>query len=480
MKRQSPSDSQTRLLHTLNQFLGYSAAVLVPWIGTVVSMHTSALQSTPLAFSFACIAGITIFTGFKPGVVASVANALFFNYLAIFPAHTWSIGTLDFLHTLIILFVGLLITYFCQRQITIGQRLSTVLIVLQARSDALTEAQQGGNSAAWSFRPGDRYTEWEEGGAQVFGRPFSEISSFESLIDSVIKEDREQLREAVEEGIRIGAPLHQEFRVVWPNGETHWLESRGKASVANPGIWRGVTIDVTERKTAESILLRSEKLAAIGRLSATIAHEINNPLESITNLIYLASSDPSLSAKTSNYLRDADREISRLANIARRTLAFARSNHPAGPADLVEVIDNIVAMFGPRCNAQNATLLLENHAARHVAISSDELWQILTNLISNACDALPRSGGVVKISSQMEDGEAVIYVADNGTGIAGKDLDRIFDPFFTTKQDVGTGIGLWVTKELVEKNGGSIAVLSGDAGAEFKTVFRVGLPPAPS
>ncbi|HVT98541.1 MAG TPA: HAMP domain-containing sensor histidine kinase, partial [Acidobacteriaceae bacterium] len=111
-----------------------------------------------------------------------------------------------------------------------------------------------------------------------------------------------------------------------------------------------------------------------------------------------------------------------------------------------------------------------------VSISGDDLRQILTNIVSNACDALPESGGMIRIDAACADGKATITVADNGHGISPENLQRIFDPFFTTKADVGTGIGLWVSKDLVEKSGGHVTVETSNLPPGFRTLFRIELP----
>jgi PAS domain S-box-containing protein len=456
--------------------VGYIAAIVLPWVGINLSIKIHQLQGTPLALSFASIAGITIFTGLWPGVLASVANALIFNYCATAPVQGWSYSARDVIHTGIIVLIGLLVNFFCQRQRTIGDRLRAALASLQARTDSLMEAQQGSNAATWMFNVEDQRTDWTEGGTQVFGRPFSHVADFDSIVCSIVPEDRIHFEDVTGFSLRTGQPLRIEFRVKWPNGDIHWLESRGTPSATNANIWRGVTIDITDRKNAENALVRSEKLAAIGRLSATIAHEINNPLEAVTNLLYLASSDATLAPDTKLYLQGADRELARLANIVRRTLAFVRSKSSAGPADLAEVAESVVAMFRPRCVSHSAEIRLDKAADLKVAAPSDDLWQILTNLVSNACDALANSGGIIEISSIRHERSAVIYVRDNGAGIAAEDIGHIFDPFFTTKPDIGTGIGLSVTRDLVEKNGGRISVHIGNLPPGFRTSFRVELP----
>ena len=142
-----------------------------------------------------------------------------------------------------------------------------------------------------------------------------------------------------------GHSSQSQFRILLPNRETRWLEARGTPSPSGSH-WRGVVMDITTRKNAEIAVLRSEKLAAIGRLSATVAHEINNPLEAATNLIYLASLDTAMSAEARAYLADAERELHRLANIARHTLTFARTKPTGGPTEIGPIIESVVAMFG--------------------------------------------------------------------------------------------------------------------------------------
>jgi two-component system NtrC family sensor kinase len=132
-------------------------------------------------------------------------------------------------------------------------------------------------------------------------------------------------------------------------------------------------------------------------------------------------------------------------------------------------------MFQPRCSSRGIEIRLLGNFNSYVAVPPDDLRQILTNLVSNACDALMDTAGLIEVEITVEDELAVIEVRDTGAGIAVGNLDRVFDAFFTTKEGVGTGIGLWVTKELVEKNGGSISVHSGGGGG-FQTIFRVEFP----
>jgi signal transduction histidine kinase len=454
---------------------GYVAAVILPWIGTSLGLHVRALQSTPFALMFASIAGITLFWSVRQGLLATIFGTIFFNYYVIPPVGTWTLSGRGLFYSAIIFSIGLFVTWICHRQNVTGARLRLTLASYREQTEALMEAQQGSNSVAWTLCTADRRMQWAEGGSEVFGRPFSEMATLDSPETLIVEEDRPLFEAAMNDVAARAKFFHAEYRVKWPNAEIHWLESRGTPSPVEAGIWRGVTIDVTDRKNAELALLHSEKLAAIGRLSATIAHEINNPLEVVTNLLYLAQLDKHLAPQTKEYLNMADQQLARLASISRHTLTFVRTDLQKGPTRVGSVAEMVVAMFKPRCHAPDSEMRLLRTADAWVAVPADELRQILTNLVSNACDALIGVGGLVEVEILAEKEFAVIEVRDNGLGIALENQKRVFDAFFSTKGGLGTGIGLWVTKDLVEKRGGSIVVHSGE-GRGFRTVFRVEFP----
>lgn len=455
---------------------GYVAAVLLPWLGVTFTIRTPALHGTPVALSYIFVAGITVVAGLGPGLLSVVCTAVCFNFLVLPPAGTFSLDSRSLAYTAAILVIGFLIAWLCDIQRVTRSRLRAALASLQIRTDALMEAQQASNAAVWTFNVNDGHLYWAEGGAQVFGQPVAADAPQEATVNLIVDEDRARVLEEYAQAMNAKRAFRSEFRVRWPNGEIHWLESRGTPSTVNTKIWHGVTLDITDRKNAELALVRSEKLAAIGRLSATIAHEVNNPLEAVTNLLYLAQSEPELPPDAREYLHRADQELARLGGIARRTLTFVRPKSSPGPVHVLEVVDAVVAMFLPRCTARSAEIRILHDSDLLLAIPSDDLRQVLTNLVSNACDALPESGGRIEIEIARASSMAALSVRDNGAGIAPENISRIFDPFFTTKEDVGTGIGLWVTKDLIEKNGGRITLQTGGLRDGFRTEFRVELP----
>jgi PAS domain S-box-containing protein len=237
--------------------------------------------------------------------------------------------------------------------------------------------------------------------------------------------------------------------------------------------------NITEKKRIERALRTTEKLAAAGRLAATVAHEINNPLEAVTNLVFLAKRDLSDARKTAAHLDLAERELGRVAHIARQTLGFYRETSSPSSVNIVKTLDDLLYLYEKRLETRS--IQVQKRFARDVEITAlpGEIRQAFSNLISNAIDAMPHGGTLLlKVSEshgwsgQRPEGVR-ISVLDTGSGIARQDRKHLFEPFFTTKADVGTGLGLWITKNIVEKHGGTIRFRS-KAGAG--TVFSVYLP----
>ncbi len=231
--------------------------------------------------------------------------------------------------------------------------------------------------------------------------------------------------------------------------------------------------DVTEKLAAEDALRRSEKLAAAGRLAATVAHEINNPLEAVTNLLYLAKT--ASDGEVRQYLDMAEHELSRVGHMAKQTLGFYRDTTAPNYLQLGVLVEEVVDLYARPAQAKQVSIAIEIRGEVWVHACGGEVKQIVSNLLANAIDAC-RPGGHIRVRLHAHGGRARITVADNGTGIARKDLRKIWEPFFTTKQQVGTGLGLWVTKDMVIKNGGRISVRSRQDHTATGAVFTVSFP----
>ena len=240
--------------------------------------------------------------------------------------------------------------------------------------------------------------------------------------------------------------------------------------------------DVTEHMRMEEALRKSEKLALAGRFAATVAHEINNPLEALRNLIHLARTAEEESKYGAHYLRLADSELSRVAQITKRFLGFYREKEDPVHIKVSEVLDEVVAMLGPTLDRKGLRIERRYERESQVLVSSAHIRQIILNLLTNAVDACQGGERIilhVRTATDWHSGDdrgVRIVVADTGRGIPQEERNKIFEPFFTTKQDVGTGLGLWITKQLVEDYGGRIRVRSSEVEGHSGTTFSMFFP----
>ena len=254
---------------------------------------------------------------------------------------------------------------------------------------------------------------------------------------------------------------------------------------------RGVIVqanDVTTKRREEISLRQTEKLAAVGKLASSIAHEINNPLESITNLIYLAKTSAD-AGEIQDYLVNAESEVRRVSAIASQTLRFHKQSTRPALTDAVPLLESVLQISTPRLGS-HARLVQRHRPTTPLLCFEGEIRQVLNNLVGNALDAMQGKPGQILLRSHMATSWVsgrrglVFTVSDNGTGMNAGTLATIFEAFFTTKGMNGTGLGLWVSKEIVDRHHGTLRVRSSQAPKHHGTVFRMFLPyeqePTPS
>jgi signal transduction histidine kinase len=457
--------------------ISYVLAVLLPPLGSWLTARSVSLRAVPFALHFIPMAGIAALGGLYPGLFAFIVGVVTRGYFTHLGSPTVAIQQYDLARAAIILSTVLIVSFINDRLRKSELKLEGALLTLQDRTDELGAALKGSKCACWTLNlDSGQSARWYPGSFPVFGRPFSEIEELPSLAPLLQPEDRPLLSELVEGMKSTLESCVFEHRVEWPNGEIHTLEMRGTRVSQTPCIWRGVTLDITDRRLAETALLRSEKLAAMGRLASTVAHEINNPLEAVTNLLYLARNDDDLPEPTRSYLSTADRELSRLSNITRLTLGFVRTSGIVHDTEIATTVDEVLSIFEHRIAASRIQVKRHYEPSVCIHIAPHELRQIATNLISNAIDAVSHLDGKISIHIYKEASTAILLVEDNGSGIDAEHSARIFEAFFSTKEEVGTGIGLWVTRELIEKGHGSISVESGNLPGGISTRFRVEFP----
>ena len=316
---------------------------------------------------------------------------------------------------------------------------------------------------------------------EMFGVPEKVITNVRELAEQLHPEDRPRREQLLKSAIEHQTDYDIEYRVIWPDKSVHWISTRGRAhynEAGKPVRFGGVMADVTERKELEQALIRSEKLASVGRMAATIAHEINNPLAAVMNLLYLVGSDPDLPESARNYLFTAQQEIERAAHITKQTLGFYREASRPRRVDIREVVEGVLELFAPRLVNRAIKVERRYQENLYVHVIEGELRQVISNLVSNAIDATPEQDGRLRIHVRHTNIPGMrravrIVIGDNGSGIAPDVKARIFEPFFTTKVSVGTGLGLWVTRDIVGRSGGRIRVKS-QLGKG--SVFSISLP----
>jgi PAS domain S-box-containing protein len=235
--------------------------------------------------------------------------------------------------------------------------------------------------------------------------------------------------------------------------------------------------DVSMRKRLEQSLVQAEKIAATGRMAATIAHEINNPLAAVMNLLYLLR--PMITDPIGiEYFESVETELGRVSHIAKQTLGYYREHAAARNASISETVLHAIAIYEPRCTAAGIEIRKALNSSRKIMLRRGEMMQVISNLIMNSIYAM-QTGGVLLISvedtTEPRDG-IVLTVQDNGAGIAEADLPKVFEAFFTTRITVGTGIGLFIAKQFVEGHGGRMDIQSTQDEKDHGTTVRVFLP----
>jgi len=308
---------------------------------------------------------------------------------------------------------------------------------------------------------------------QVVGRTLTEMAPIPGLKELF-------------DGVRAGKPvinhLLEGALVTEPNEHRYWTVNYlpvygpdGKVQAIS-----AASLETTQQRKAELALIESEKLAVVGRLASSIAHEINNPLESVTNLLYLAQVSESLE-ESRGYLNTAEIELRRAAAITSQTLRFHRqatSPQLMNPRDLT---DTVLSIYQGRVNNTRVRIERRSRARRKVHCFDGEIRQVISNLIGNALDVMPSGGRLVvreREATNWRTGEpgVSITIADNAAGMSPEVQSRIFNPFFTTKGVTGTGLGLWVSKEIVQRHRGVLNVRSSQSPAHHGTVFTLFLP----
>ena len=322
-------------------------------------------------------------------------------------------------------------------------------------------------------------TSWNAAAWRVFGYTAEEMIG-QSIL-KLIPEELHYEEKIFIEKLKSGQRIEQfETRRITKSGQTLDVsltlspvrDVRGEVIGASK-----ILRDVSLAKRLEQSFLLAEKLAATGRMAATIAHEINNPLEAIVNLLYLLR--PTISSDEGRgYLATAESELQRVSHIAKQTLGYYREDAAAIPVSLNDIAQQAITIYEPRCRASGIKILLSLTSAQKIFLRRGEILQVISNLIANSIYALSAGGTIhIDVRDCETDPQGVtLSVRDNGEGIGPEALPRVFDAFFSTRATIGTGIGLFIAKQLVEGHGGQISIESSKNVREHGTNVHVFLP----
>ncbi|MGB0124666.1 MAG: PAS domain S-box protein [Silvibacterium sp.] len=319
-------------------------------------------------------------------------------------------------------------------------------------------------------------TSWNSAATRILGYSSEEMigTSILRLIPKELHPDERTILAKIQNGERIG---HFETVRLTKKGErldvsltiSPVRDDSGKIVGASK-----ILRDISMRKEMEKSILQSEKIAATGRMAATIAHEINNPLEAVVNLLFLAqqtATDPT----QIEYLNAAESEVARVSHLAKQTLGYYREHASAVKASLCDLAANAVKVYQRKCETLGIRIETQLQSSRLVVMHKGEMMQVISNLIANAIYAMP-SGGVLSIAVNDAQDGVMLSITDTGVGIPAEVMPRIFEAFFTTGNTIGTGIGLFVARKFVEGHGGKIDVQSSIEPESHGTKISIFLP----
>lgn len=348
---------------------------------------------------------------------------------------------------------------------------SLLAAIVESSDDAIISSNLEGTITSWNKGAENMfgYT-----AAEMLGRPTSVLGSDNAIEDTAL------VLKKIKDGERVE---HYETLRRHKDGSDIIVSLSVSPIRDSSGLIIGaskVARNITNTRRAEQALRNADKLALVGRMAASIAHEINNPLEAITNLLYLIQQEI-LSPQAIHYLDLAQHELMRVSHIASQTLGFFRGSPDPIRCQLSEIVEGAVSLHAGRLVVSSVAVETSFLPSPSLLCQQGELRQVMVNLISNALDSIPGKGRLLlRIRPAFHPVTSVpgvrLTVADTGSGMQPATMLKIFDPFFTTKGATGTGLGLWVTHQIVERHAGTISVRSWQTPLRHGTVFTIFFP----
>jgi PAS domain S-box-containing protein len=452
----------------------YGGAALAVWVALSLWTFSSILHRHPMVLLLAAVLFSARYLGFGPAIFCSLVSTAAMDFFVIPPYFSFGVLTSAGLERLA---AFLAISMF-------GASMARQKTLAEWRADRTTREMaaivEHSCDAIFSTGAAGEITSWNRAAEQLYGYSAHEAVGLpvERLAPPERLDEVARNTELLKTGAHVDAYTTERMRkdgTRWPVllSISPLRNKRGEIAGAC-----AIAHDISVQRRSEEAVRRNEKLATAGRLAASIAHEINNPLEAVLNLLYLARND---SGHAGEYLAQAEQEVGRVARLAQQTLGFVRDVSSPAAMNPVAIMDEILQLYSRKLEGRNIQVVRRYRSNSQITGYSGELRQLLANLLVNAVDAMPPGGSLhVRVMAGREwssgrDGIR-ITIADNGAGIPGASMQQIFEPFYTTKKETGTGLGLWVSRGIVEKHGGSMRVRSRTTGHASGTTFLIFLP----
>jgi len=465
---------QSKSAVPLHWTLRYSGALVTTGLALWIWFLWPVMHQDPFAIFIAAVIVSARFLGFGPALLCTAASSLALDYFTFDPKFSFAMSANDYGRLVVFIVVSVLTAGLARQR----WRAETRAQHMQRQMASMVESSE---DAIFTTDSAAVITSWNRGAerlylypaAEIIGKHVSilappdrrdEIGTFLKVLlrgEAIQHHATERLRK---DGVRVNvdislSPVRNE------RGEI-----TGTSSIAH---------DITAQRRAEEALRQNEKLATAGRLAAAVAHEINNPLEAVTNLMYLARHNP---GDPDKYLSMAEREVHRVGEIAQQMLGFVRESASPVRLNVSTTLDDVLQLYRRKLDDKHIRVDKKYDGQLEIRGFAGELRQLFSNLILNAVDAMSDEGRLALHVARAHEWDnshrpgVRVTVADNGSGIAPSDMARVFEPFYTTKGEAGTGLGLWLSHGIVQKHGGKIRVRSRTTRGSSGTVFSVFLP----
>jgi two-component system CheB/CheR fusion protein len=461
------------------RMLRYSVALAATGVALGIWFLWPVMRQDPFAIFIAAVIVSARFAGFGPALLCTAASSLAIDYFIFEPRFSLSLSANDYGRLFVFIAVSILTASLARQrsraQTRAEQTQRQLASMVESSDDAILTGDVNGIITSWNL-----------GAERLYG--YSAAEAIGMSVDVLGPPERPEEVPGITKKVMRGEPIqHHASERTRKDGTRITVDislspiRNGRGEVVGAS---SIAHDISAQRRSEEALRRNEKLATAGRLAAAVAHEINNPLEAVNNLIYLARHRPE---SRDQYLEMAEKEVLRVGAIAQQMLGFVRESSAPSPLNVAATLDDVLQLYLRQLNDKHIQVDKRYDDSVEIRGFAGELRQLFSNLILNALDALNEGGRLTLRVARGRDwsngnGSAAhmtgarVTVADDGSGIQQSDLTRIFEPFYSTKGDSGTGLGLWLSHGIVQKHEGTIRVRSRTTSGFSGTVFSIFLP----